>query len=182
MKFSINVNKLDNVSIKAVARKYINNFPKEIDQVIVPDINENTDWGDIIKNWDVILHTASIVHDIKGQFKNMPELYWKLNVKGTINLAKQAAKSKVKRLIFLSTIKVNGEFNTSLKPFNAVNNSHKNYKFYPYAFLHRNNVPEDLTDFYILHEGFKTVVDGELEEVDYDDVEEKKFTREASTW
>ena len=117
--FSINVNKLDNVSIKAVARKYINNFPKEIDQVIVPDINENTDWGDIIKNCDVILHTASIVHDIKGQFKNMPELYWKLNVKGTINLAKQAAKSKIKRFIFLSSIKVNGEINSSSSPFSA---------------------------------------------------------------
>ena len=62
-----------------------------------------------------------------------------------------------------------------------INNSNKNYKFYPYAFLHRNNVPEDLTDFYILHEGFVTVGDGELEEVDYDDVEEKKFTIEAST-
>ena len=62
-----------------------------------------------------------------------------------------------------------------------INNSNKNYKFYPYAFLHRNNVPEDLTDFYILHEGFITVGDGELEEVDYDDVEEKKFTREANT-
>jgi YidC/Oxa1 family membrane protein insertase len=62
-----------------------------------------------------------------------------------------------------------------------INNSNKNYKFYPYAFLHRNNIPEDLTDFYILHEGFVTVGDGELEEVDYDDVEEKKFTIEAST-
>ncbi len=62
-----------------------------------------------------------------------------------------------------------------------VNNSDKNYKFYPYAFLHRNNVPEDLTDFYILHEGFVTVGDGDLKEVDYSDVEEKKFTREAST-
>lgn len=61
-----------------------------------------------------------------------------------------------------------------------INNSSKNYKFYPYAFLHRNNVPEDLTDFYILHEGFVTVGDGELKEVDYDDVEEKKFTREAN--
>ena len=117
--FSINVNKLDNVSIKAVARKYINNFPKEIDQVIVPDINENTDWGDIIKNCDVILHTASIVHDIKGQFKNMPELYWKLNVKGTINLAKQAVRSKIKRFIYLSSVKVNGEETSELKPFCA---------------------------------------------------------------
>ena len=117
--FSIHANKLDNVNIKTVARKYINNFPKEIDQFIIPDINENTDWGEIIKNCDVILHTASIAHDIKGKFKNMPDMYWKLNVKGTINLAKQAAKLKIKRFIFLSSIKVNGEINSSSNPFTA---------------------------------------------------------------
>ena len=32
-----------------------------------------------------------------------------------------------------------------------INNTEKTYKFYPYAYLHRNNVPEDLTNFYILH-------------------------------
>tara|TARA_B100001250_G_scaffold244628_1_gene210305 strand:- start:1106 stop:2800 length:1695 start_codon:yes stop_codon:yes gene_type:complete len=61
------------------------------------------------------------------------------------------------------------------------NNSNKNYKFYPYAFLHRNNVPDDLTDFYILHEGFVTVGNEELKEIDYDEVDEEKFTMEAST-
>ena len=74
------------------------------------------------------------------------------------------------------------EFWSSIWDFCRVKGN-KNYKFYPYAFLHRNNVPEDLTDFYILHEGFVTVGDGELEEVDYDEVDEpgEKFTREAST-
>ena len=37
--FSINANNLNNVFIKAITRKYINNLPKEIDQIIVPDIN-----------------------------------------------------------------------------------------------------------------------------------------------
>ena len=81
---------------------------------------------------------------------------------------------------FERTITLDEKFFFTIKQ-KIINNSNKNYKFYPYAFLHRNNVPEDLTDFYILHEGFITVGDGELEEVDYDDVEEKKFTREAST-
>ena len=81
---------------------------------------------------------------------------------------------------FERTITLDEKFFFTIKQ-KIINNSNKNYKFYPYAFLHRNNVPEDLTDFYILHEGFITVGDGELEEVDYDDVEDKKFTIEAST-
>ena len=39
-----------------------------------------------------------------------------------------------------------------------INKSDKKYKFYPYAYLHRNNIPDDLTDFYILHEGFVPVL------------------------
>ena len=62
-----------------------------------------------------------------------------------------------------------------------INNTEKNYKFYPYAYLHRNNVPEDLTNFYILHEGFVTVADGELKEIDYDDIDEKSYSKKANT-
>jgi len=62
-----------------------------------------------------------------------------------------------------------------------INNTEKTYKFYPYAYLHRNNVPEDLTNFYILHEGFVTVADGELKEIDYDDIDEKSYSKKANT-
>ena len=62
-----------------------------------------------------------------------------------------------------------------------INNSDKTYKFYPYSFLHRNNLPKDLTDFYILHEGYTLMLNDELEEIDYKDVKDEKFTREAST-
>ena len=117
--FSIKANKLNNLHVKAITRKYINNFPKEIDQIIVPDINANTKWTKILKGCDVILHTASIAHDIKEKFKNDHKLYSQININGTINLAKQAAASKVKRFIFLSSIKVNGEINSLFKAFTS---------------------------------------------------------------
>ena len=43
--------------------------------------------------------------------------------------------------------------------------------------MHRNNIPEDLTDFYILHEGFVTVSDDELKEIDYDEIDEKSYQK-----
>ncbi len=60
-----------------------------------------------------------------------------------------------------------------------VNNSSNNYKFYPYAIIKRNNLPNDLTDFYILHEGYSIIDGNDLDEIDYSDVREKKFSKEA---
>ena len=59
------------------------------------------------------------------------------------------------------------------------NNSLVQVELYPYAQLTRKNIPEDLKGFYILHEGFIAVLDEELKEDDYDDIEEKKIIREA---
>ncbi|MDC0513505.1 membrane protein insertase YidC [Pelagibacteraceae bacterium] len=59
------------------------------------------------------------------------------------------------------------------------NNSSQQVELYPYAQLTRKNKPEDLKGFYILHEGFIAVLDEELMEDDYDDIEEKKLVREA---
>jgi len=59
------------------------------------------------------------------------------------------------------------------------NNSSEQIELYPYAQLTRKNIPEDLKNFYILHEGFIAVLDEELKEDDYDDIEDKKIVREA---
>ena len=59
-----------------------------------------------------------------------------------------------------------------------VNKSDKSYNFYSYGQIIRNKIPE-ISGFYILHEGFLSVLDDELIEEDYDDIQEKKFTRTA---
>ena len=60
------------------------------------------------------------------------------------------------------------------------NRSSKKVELYPYAQITRNKKPKDLQDFFILHEGFIGVLDEELEEDGYKDIEEKKVTREAN--
>ena len=59
-----------------------------------------------------------------------------------------------------------------------INKSDKSYNFYSYGQIIRNKLPE-ISGFYILHEGFLSVLDDELIEEDYDDIQEKKFTRTA---
>ena len=60
----------------------------------------------------------------------------------------------------------------------VTNKSDATIEFYPYAQITRNKKPE-VTKFYILHEGFLGVFDEELTEKDYDDIEDKKFTRDS---
>ena len=61
----------------------------------------------------------------------------------------------------------------------VVNGTNKKYDFYTYGQIIRNKIPDDLTDFYINHEGFVSSLDEELIEEDYDDIQEKKFTKVA---
>ena len=62
-----------------------------------------------------------------------------------------------------------------------INKSAETFKVYPYAMINRKNLPSDLTDFYILHEGYTLISGDSLEEVDYDEVFEKKFSTEGTT-
>ncbi len=61
----------------------------------------------------------------------------------------------------------------------VINETSKKYDFYSYGQIIRNKIPEDLTDFYINHEGFVSSLDEELIEEDYDDIQEKKFSKIA---
>ena len=61
----------------------------------------------------------------------------------------------------------------------VINSSDKTYNFYSYGQIIRNKKPE-ISGFYILHEGPIATLDEELIEEDYDDIEEKKFSRNAS--
>ena len=78
-----------------------------VDYQSIRDINLETNWQDILVDVDCILHCAGVAHNM-GNNKN-PSLYHLINVEGTRRLVEQAAKVGVKRFIFLSSIKVNGE-------------------------------------------------------------------------
>jgi len=82
-----------------------------IDYKLVGNINLKTNWQDILVDVDCILHCAGVAHKMSDN-KN-PNFYHLTNVEGTKRLAEEAAKAGVKRLIFLSSIKVNGE-NTNM--------------------------------------------------------------------
>jgi YidC/Oxa1 family membrane protein insertase len=59
----------------------------------------------------------------------------------------------------------------------VINSTDNKYDFYSYGQIIRNKIPKGLSNFYILHEGPIATLDDELIEEDYDDIQEKKFSR-----
>ncbi len=84
----------------------------------VKSIDAKTDYSKILINVDVIIHCASIVHQPKSQSRDINKEYTFINIEGTRNLAEQAVKFGVKRFIFISSIKVNGEYTKFGEEFN----------------------------------------------------------------
>mgnify|MGYP003322411026 FL=1 len=80
---------------------------------------------------------------------------------------------------FLKDISIDKQYLFNIKQ-TLINNSDKTYNFYPYGQIIRNVAP-DVTNFYILHEGLIGVFDDQLVEEDYDDIEEKKYSKNAQS-
>ena len=90
-----------------------------VDQVLITSIGKTTDWSSALQNVDVVVHLAARVHVMNEVAVDALAEFRKVNVEGTLNLAMQAAKAGVKRFIFVSSIKVNGEHTLADCPFTA---------------------------------------------------------------
>lgn len=80
-------------------------------------IDNKSDYYSVLKGIDVVVHIAARVHVMNDTVGNPLEEYREVNTYGTINLARQAAKEGVKRFVFISSIKVNGDSTSLEKPF-----------------------------------------------------------------
>ena len=83
--------------------------PENIPLYLVPKLDKDTDWDNVITGADVIIHLAARVHEMGNQTNSQQQEYITVNEEGTQKLALSAANAGVKRFVFISTIKVNGE-------------------------------------------------------------------------
>lgn len=81
----------------------------ERNEVIVGGINAGTDWHNALQDCDLVFHLAGLAHKINETTLDTFAEYKKINVIATGNLARQAAALGVKRMVYVSSIKVNGE-------------------------------------------------------------------------
>ena len=90
--------------------------PENIPLYHVPEFNNDMDWSPAVAGVDVVVHLAARVHQINDRSPDPLSEYRRVNLDGTKSLALAASAAGVRRLIFLSSIKVNGEL-THGEPF-----------------------------------------------------------------
>ena len=91
-------------------------IPTGCESVTVGDINKNTNWKSALNNVGTIVHLAARVHVMNDTAADPFSAFRDVNVEGTRQLAECAAAAGVRRFVFVSSIKVNGE-STNGKPF-----------------------------------------------------------------
>lgn len=102
--------------VRASVRKKIIQFPSQIEVLENMDASSNTNWTDALRDIDVVIHLLARVHVMDDKVADPLLEFRNINVNATIALANAAAKLGIKRFIFLSSVKVNGE-STFHKPF-----------------------------------------------------------------
>ena len=80
-----------------------------VENFIVGDIHAWTDWSPGLSDVDCVIHCAARAHIMRETASNALAAYRAVNVAGTRHLAEQAAALGVKRIVYLSSVKVNGE-------------------------------------------------------------------------
>ncbi|ABE45880.1 UDP-glucose 4-epimerase family protein [Polaromonas sp. JS666] len=93
----------------------------EVDALVasVGDLSVSTDWSSALSGVEVVVHAAARVHVMQDAATDPLEEFRRVNVLGTLQLARQAAAAGVRRFVFISSIKVNGEATQPGHPFTA---------------------------------------------------------------
>lgn len=106
---------------RAAMRRNNHHFSPAVDVVQVGDLAPNTDWSAALQGVVAVVHAAARVHVMQDTAIDPLIEFRLVNVEGTLALARQAAVAGVKRFIFISSIKVNGEGTSLEKPYSADN-------------------------------------------------------------
>jgi nucleoside-diphosphate-sugar epimerase len=86
---------------------------------LAPDLSAEANWFSVLVGVNTIVHTAARVHIMNDDAANPLAAFRAANVEGTLTLARQAAEVGVRRFVFISSIKVNGEFTAPGRAFTA---------------------------------------------------------------
>jgi nucleoside-diphosphate-sugar epimerase len=95
-------------SVKGIVRSQ-EQFISGAEPVLIASMDDKTNWEDTLHNVDVVIHLAARVHVMQDTAADPLTEFRQVNTLGTEQLARSAAASGVKRLVYVSSIKVSGE-------------------------------------------------------------------------
>lgn len=105
--------------VRAAFRKLPDAAPSGVELCQSPSLDAQGDWLTALAGVDVVIHCAARVHVMNEQAADPLAEFRRVNVEGTLRLARQAVEAGVRRLVFVSSVKVNGERTEPGRPFRA---------------------------------------------------------------
>lgn len=108
----------DGVPVRGAVRS-LNSKPDDVETVTIGSLSSVTDWTEALRNVDQVVHLAARVHVMNDKSSDPLAEFCRVNVEGSAALARQAAVAGVRRFVFLSSVKVHGEFTDAGQPFTA---------------------------------------------------------------
>jgi nucleoside-diphosphate-sugar epimerase len=98
----------EGVSVRGAVRT-LKSQPSGAEAVAIGSLSSETDWKVALRDVEQVVHLAARVHVMNDKSSDPLSEFRRVNVEGTANFARQAAAAGVRRFIFLSSVKVNGE-------------------------------------------------------------------------
>ena len=114
----------DGVSVVAAVRKPAEFPDAHIQPALVGNIDGATDWSHALQGVDTVFHLAARVHVLRETAAQPLAEFRKTNVAGTEKLARSAAAAGVKRLVYVSSIGVNGLYTEAGRKFSETDAAH----------------------------------------------------------
>ncbi len=108
----------DGTAVRGAVRS-LSSQPDGVEVIAVGGLYSETDWTVALRSVGQVVHLAARVHIMNDKSSDPLAEFRRVNVEGTANLARQAAAAGVRRFVYLSSIKVNGEFTQEGRPFCA---------------------------------------------------------------
>ena len=107
------------LKVSVSTRRMRTNTDVRFEYIHTTNLSPTTDWLPALQGIDVVVHCAARVHVMQDTEADPLAAFRAVNVAGTLTLAHQAVSAGVKRFVFISSIKVNGESTFTRQPFTA---------------------------------------------------------------
>ena len=109
----------EGVAVRALVRR-----PADPHEIRIDGIGPETDWTAGLEGVDCVVHCAAHVHQMGPPSPEAEQLFQRINAQGTARLAAEAARLGVRRLVFVSSVKVMGEASPSDGPWRVTDTPH----------------------------------------------------------